>query len=138
VQQHNVDPVGGELVTEPLERRPAGARAGSLAGRGGVFRPVVTPPDLGENLHLVAGNRSQRLAEIDVRAVQVGQVEEAQPPVVAVAEERDELVEAQPGLVRLPVAAVDAGPLREPCQLDTGVAERHERRRGHFARDCCN
>jgi len=102
-----------------------------LPRRSRVLGPVVPPPNLGENLDFVAGNRPQRFAEVDVRAVQIGEVETLDAPVVRVAKERDQLFEAEPRLVRLPIAAVDAGALREPRESDAGLAQWHQRRWRH-------
>jgi len=49
---------------------------------------VVPEPELGQDRHFLARDRAQRLAEIDVRTVDVGEVEERDALVVVVAEQR--------------------------------------------------
>ena len=53
----------------------------------------------------------ERFAEINVRAVEIGEVEEADATVVGMPHQVDKLVETHPSLVGLPLAAVHAGSL---------------------------
>src|SRR5262249_3999755 len=81
-----------------------------------------------QNGDFLARNLPQRLAEVDVRAVQVGEVEEAQASVVSVVEQADEFLKAHPRLVGLAIAAGDAGAHGEPGRFDVGLAELDPRR----------
>ena len=116
-------------MAESLQRGPRHLPA--LGQTRLLLGPVVSPPQLGEDRELAAIHAVERFAEVHVRAVQVGQVEEANAAIVGVMHEIDELGEAHAGLIRLPIAAVDAGALAQSRHLDSRLAELdHWRRRG--------
>src|SRR5262245_34633093 len=98
-------------MTEPLQ----GRKSNVIAVR--IYRllhvPSDPPPQLGQNreilpLQFLVHGKVERLAEVDVRAVQVGEVEEPDSAFVGVTEQTDELLEAHVRLVGLAAAAVDA------------------------------
>ena len=99
VEQDDVDVVDAQLHAVALD---VAAGVGVL-GRVG----------LGLDHVLVAGDALERLAEIDVRAVLVGDVEEADAPVERVADDPGEFLDAQPGLVAR-LARADG--CRSPCR----------------------
>ena len=117
------------------------AASGGVPQRLADDRQIFTPalpaprlrwtPDGSVSFLALAGNRPQRFAEINVAAVEIGQIEQPDAAVVGVTEEVVELAEAQPSLVRLPAPAVNAGSLREPRDAEPGVPERHDRWRRH-------
>src|SRR5439155_1331233 len=67
----------------------------------------------------------ERLAEVRVRAVLVGDVEQADAAVERVADDPGESLDAEPGLVARLAGAVAAGPHADERDLDAGLAERH-------------
>ncbi len=95
MQEHDVDVLDAQL--QPVSLQVA-LGVGEL-GRVG----------LGLDHVLVAGNSLQSLAKIDVRAVLIGDVEEADALVQGVADDSRELLDPQPGLVTGLAAADAAG-----------------------------
>ena len=79
---------------------------------------------LGLDHVLVAGDALEGLAEIDVRAVLVGDVEEADALVEGVADDLGEVLDAQPGLVARLARADAAGAHADERDLDAGLAQR--------------
>ena len=112
MQQDDVDVVDAQLQAVALEVAPG---VGEVGGVG-----------LGLDHVLVAGDALERLAEVDVRAVLVGDVEEADAVVEGVADDAGESLDAQPGLVaRLP-AADAAGAHADQRDLDARLAQRDQ------------
>ena len=80
---------------------------------------------LGLDHVLIAGNALQGLAQIDVRAVLIGDVEEADALVQGMADNLGEPLDSQAGLItRLP-AADTAGPHSDERDLNSGLAQRN-------------
>ena len=72
------------------------------------------------------GTPFKRLAQVDVRTVLVGDVEEPNAVIERVADDRGEALHAQPGLVaRLP-AADAAGAHADQRDLNAGLAQRDQ------------
>ena len=110
VQQHDVDVVDAQLQPIALE---------VAAGVGDVGRVGLGLDDV-----LVAGNALERLAQIDVRAVLVGDVEEPNALVERMADDLGEFLDAQAGLVARLARADAAGSHADQRDLDAGLAQR--------------
>ena len=110
VEQHDVDVVDAQFHAIALE---VAARVGDV-GRVG----------LGLDDVLVAGHALEGFAQIGVRAVLVGDVEEADALVERVADDPGETLDAQPGLVARLARADAAGSHADQRDLDAGLAQR--------------
>lgn len=97
-------------MAEALERCSRHLRAKRVADAG--LGTIILPPQFGEDGHLIARDRAERFAKVQMCAVEIGQIEEADPPLVGMVKQIHQLGEAEARLVRLPGAARDTGPLR--------------------------
>ena len=126
MEQHDVGK-GRQFVMKSFERGPCHLSA--LGQIHLLLRPVVSPPHLGQDRHIVAFHLAKRFAEVHVRAVQIGQVEEANPAVVRVMHQIDKLRETHACLIRLPIAAMHASALAKSRHFDFRLAKLDHRRR---------
>ena len=109
-KQNDVDVVDTQLQAVPFEVAPGVGEIGRVR--------------LGLDHVLVAGNALQGLAQIDVRAVLIGNVEEPDAMVEGVADDPGEFLDPEPGLVAGLAAADAAGAHADQRDLDAGLAQR--------------
>jgi len=120
VHQADIDVIGAKLAAEAVE----------ICASGG-----VACPSFGEDGDFMAGDMLEGFGDVQVAAVGIGGVEEAQAVVVAIEEQVRETLESEGGLMRMVPDANGAGAYGEAARLDAGLAESDGVRGAEFSRE---